>query len=72
MVKLPIDDFSNKKVTSKVRIATVEVDEVDQLADQYNIAMMSTFIAFRKHVVFQRISGSNWRPMCSNFFLAFG
>lgn len=47
------DDISNK-----VQFATVDVDEVDKLADQYKIAMMPTFIALRNHIVLQRVSGS--------------
>jgi len=46
-------------VPVRVRFATVDVDEVDQLADQYKIAMMPTFIAFKNHIVLQRISGSS-------------
>jgi thiol-disulfide isomerase/thioredoxin len=50
---------TSTNTSKKVRFATVDVDEVDQLADQYKIAMMPTFIAFRNHVVLQRISGSS-------------
>ena len=44
----------------KIAFTTVDVDELDEIASKYNVAMMPTFVAIRNGVdVFDTMSGSN-------------
>eukprot|EP00979_Chaetoceros_neogracilis_P017222 scaffold10191_cov283-Chaetoceros_neogracile.AAC.2 len=51
--------LSEKNASNKVVFATVDVDEVDDLAAQYKIAMMPTFVAIVDKQVVQQMSGAN-------------
>jgi len=52
-------NLSQNNTSADVLFATVDVDEVDDLASQYKIAMMPTFVAIVDKQVVLQISGAN-------------
>jgi len=63
----PVLEQLSKEMEGKVKIITVDVDQEQQLASQYNVMSIPTLLLFKDGTVLGQVVGFQSKPMLEKF-----